>query len=128
MCTVGTLYSAYDNVRNEVVALKVEKPGKSKKVLQLEYNILHNLQGLPYICPVYEFIESGKKEVPNLIVMKMLGNERLRKIGKNLAMVKRQRGRKFTFSCAIALLVNCVRSVAPDAVCNRGGARQRLHP
>jgi hypothetical protein len=107
------LYSAYDNVRKEVVALKVEKPGKSKKVLRLEYQVLTNLQGtlLPYIeglkhiCPTYEFIESEEEELPNIIVMKMLGNITQTAIGKNLAMLKRQKGRKFTLSYAINLLV-----------------------
>lgn len=33
-------------MRKETVALKVEKPGKSKKVLELEYQILKTLQGM----------------------------------------------------------------------------------
>jgi len=110
----STLYSAFDNVRKEVVALKVEKPGKPKKVLRLEYQILNNLQGtlspyiegLEHICPIYEFIENEKEELPNIIVMKMLGNILIHTIGKNLAMLKRQKGRKFTLSYAINLLVN----------------------
>jgi len=33
-------------VRNEIVALKVEKAGKSKRVLESEYEILIKLQGI----------------------------------------------------------------------------------
>lgn len=42
---LGDLYSALDNETGELVALKVEKSDKSKKVLQLEYQILSALQG-----------------------------------------------------------------------------------
>ena len=42
---IGTIYSAYDNVRKEVVAMKVEKADKSKKVLMFEYQALKKLQG-----------------------------------------------------------------------------------
>jgi len=41
---LGVLYSAYDYLRKETVALKVEKTDKSKRILQLEYDILKNLQ------------------------------------------------------------------------------------
>jgi len=42
---LGTIYSAYDNQLKEIVALKVEKPDKSKKVLLFEYETLKHLQG-----------------------------------------------------------------------------------
>ena len=45
---IGTLYSAFDNVKNEMVALKVEKIDKSKRILQFEYQILKDLQGKLY--------------------------------------------------------------------------------
>ena len=35
-----------DNLRKEVVALKVEKADKSKKVLIFEYQVLKALQGM----------------------------------------------------------------------------------
>ena len=47
--TIGTLYSALDDVRKEIIALKVEKAGKAKRVLQLEYEILKALQGILFI-------------------------------------------------------------------------------
>lgn len=67
------------------MALKIEKPNKPKQILALEYQVLKNLQDLPHICPVYEFVDFDK--IPNcqglnFIVMKMLG--------KNLAAVKQQ--------------------------------------
>lgn len=68
-----------------MVALKVEKADKSKKVLTFEYQVLKNLQGtspmpvatenigLPNVCPVYDFIQSDQPNGQNFIVMKMLG-------------------------------------------------------
>lgn len=44
--SIGTIYSAYDNYRKELVALKVENPNKSKRILALEYQILLRLQGI----------------------------------------------------------------------------------
>lgn len=41
---LGVLYSAYDHLKKETVALKVEKTDKSKRVLQPEYKILKDLQ------------------------------------------------------------------------------------
>lgn len=69
-----------------MVALKVEKADKSKKVLLFEYQVLRHLQckitikyifyyvGLPNICKIYEFIESEQPNGLNFIVMQMLGN------------------------------------------------------
>jgi len=81
--SIGTIYSAQDNHRNEMVALKIEKADKSKKVLIFEYQVLKNLQGialpcsasldLPNICKIYDFIESGQPNGLNFIVMQMLG-------------------------------------------------------
>lgn len=46
LITLGVLYSAYDNVLKETVALKVEKADKAKKVLLFEYKVLRDLQGI----------------------------------------------------------------------------------
>ncbi len=86
-----------DKQRKEIVALKVEKADKPKKVLLFEYQVLKQLQGLPHICPVYEFIESYQPQGLNFIVMKMLS--------KNLATVKRHKGKHFTPVFALRLLV-----------------------
>ena len=53
----STIYSAYDSKRKEKVALKVEKPDKSKRILMFEYDTVLQLQGLDNICEVYEFVE-----------------------------------------------------------------------
>lgn len=42
---LGNIYSAYDKERKEMVALKVEKADKSKKVLLFEHQVLMSLQG-----------------------------------------------------------------------------------
>ena len=95
-----------------MVALKVEKADKSKKVLIFEYQVLKNLQGissyhnphpiigLPNICKTYEFVESDQVNGLNFIVMQMLG--------KNLATIKKQKGRDFTPVMALRLLVRFI--------------------
>jgi serine/threonine protein kinase len=40
---LGTIYSAEDKLRNEKVALKIEKPDKSKRILMFEYDVLKQL-------------------------------------------------------------------------------------
>lgn len=44
---VGTIFSAEDKLRNEKVAVKIEKPDKSKRILMFEYDVLKQLQGMP---------------------------------------------------------------------------------
>jgi predicted Ser/Thr protein kinase len=54
---IGTIYSADDRIRRETVALKIEKPDKSKRVLMFEFDVLKQIQGLNHTPSVYEFIE-----------------------------------------------------------------------
>jgi hypothetical protein len=82
---LGAVFSALDLQTKETVALKIEKPHKSKHILALEYVTLKRLQGLPHICPVYEFLGFNQMlgfQGSNGIVMKMLG--------KNLETAMRQ--------------------------------------
>lgn len=91
------------------VALKVEKADKSKKILLFEYQVLRDLQGLPNVCITYEFVESAQSNGLNFIVMQMLGifwDERENALGKNLATVKKQKGKDFTTEFAMRLLVS----------------------
>ena len=53
----STIYSAIDLKTQQKVALKVEKADKSKRILIFEYDTLQQLQGLPNICEVSEFVE-----------------------------------------------------------------------
>jgi serine/threonine protein kinase len=53
----STIYSAIDLKSNQKIVLKVEKPDKSKRILIFEYDSLQQLQGLPNICEVFEFVE-----------------------------------------------------------------------
>ena len=53
------------------------------------------------MCPVYDFVESDQPNGQNFIVMKMLG--------KNLATLKKQKGKNFTPVFALRLLVNRIR-------------------
>jgi hypothetical protein len=106
-----------------MVALKVEKADKSKKVLVFEYQVLKHLQGLPNICKIYEFVESDQPNGSNFIVMQMLGilycNYFL--LGKNLSNIKRLKGRDFTPIFALKLLVFFalfIRQIASNAGCN----------
>jgi hypothetical protein len=43
----GTIYAGYDPKLQKKVALKIEKPDKSKRVLLFEYQVLRKLQGPP---------------------------------------------------------------------------------
>jgi serine/threonine protein kinase len=52
------LYEAIDYKYQCYVALKVEKEKKSKQILKTEYKILTQLQDLPHIPKVYDFIEN----------------------------------------------------------------------
>ena len=40
---IGTIYSAEDEVRQDKVALKMEKPDKSKRILMFEFDVLKAL-------------------------------------------------------------------------------------
>ena len=96
-----------------MVALKVEKADKSKKILIFEYQVLQQLQGtrgfhrlgLPHICQIYDFIKSDKPGECNFIVMQMLGMKEGEGLGNNLSTVKKQKGKDFTRVTALGLLV-----------------------
>eukprot|EP00347_Sterkiella_histriomuscorum_P020241 403338552 len=78
------------------VALKIEKPDKSKRILLFEYDVLKQLQGLNHTPQVYEFVDR-KSSGQNFIVMRLLG--------KNLANQKKVLGRKMTLDLATNYLV-----------------------
>ena len=71
------LYEAFDEKYCSIVALKVEKEDKLKRILKSEYEILRNLQGVYHIPKVFEFVENYNicKELQglNFIEMELLG-------------------------------------------------------
>ncbi len=54
------IFQAFDKKLKHLVALKVEKEDKHKKILKFEYEILKSLQGLPHVPRLYDFIENEK--------------------------------------------------------------------
>ena len=50
---IGKIFEAYDNKLKKIVALKVEKEDKNKKILKFEYEILKNLQGKNLILYIH---------------------------------------------------------------------------
>lgn len=81
------IYQAHDKKLKSDVALKVEKEDKHKRILKFEYEILKNLQGLPHIPKIFEFIdnnlgmENSSTQNSNFISMELLG--------KNVASYKK---------------------------------------
>ena len=54
--TFNTLYSAYDYLLCEYVALKIEKQDQKSTLLTKEYEILQNLQNLSNVPKIYDYI------------------------------------------------------------------------
>lgn len=50
------LYLANDFSRDQKVAIKMEKPDKSRSILVAEYQFLVKLRGLPGIINVIDFV------------------------------------------------------------------------
>lgn len=66
------------------MALKVEKPGKSKRILIHESQTLQHMQGMleslthtligfPHMCRFYELVKGKDANSLNFIVMQLLG-------------------------------------------------------
>lgn len=87
-----------------LLLLRLKKLTKQRRFFCLSTRFLKTCKvsyyyslGLPHICKIYEFIESGQQNGLNFIVMQMLG--------KNLANLKKQKGADFTRPMALRLLV-----------------------
>jgi serine/threonine protein kinase len=79
------LYEAIDYKYQCYVTLKVEKEKKSKQILKTEYKILTQLQDLPHIPKVYDFIEN----YPSVEKLNGLNFIEMELLGKNLSNFKK---------------------------------------
>ena len=57
------ILEAYDTILSMDVALKIEKPGKDKKILKTEFEILKLLQQTNYVPKIYDYIESNNEYI-----------------------------------------------------------------
>eukprot|EP00831_Metopus_contortus_P029038 TRINITY_DN2396_c0_g1_i5.p1 TRINITY_DN2396_c0_g1~~TRINITY_DN2396_c0_g1_i5.p1 ORF type:complete len:141 (-),score=26.76 TRINITY_DN2396_c0_g1_i5:135-557(-) len=71
----STIYSAFDRILKKPVAMKIEKPGKSKKILKFESQVLRDMQGLPHTCKLYDYVSAADLNSLSYIVMQLLGKD-----------------------------------------------------
>jgi predicted Ser/Thr protein kinase len=50
------IYAAFDKARDKKVAIKMEKPDKSRSVLVSEYQLLTKLKGVAGVIQVVDFV------------------------------------------------------------------------
>ncbi|KAJ5072938.1 tau-tubulin kinase 1 [Anaeramoeba ignava] len=99
----GEIYSAYDMVLQENVAIKIEPISKDEKRLSLllEISILKKLQGCPYAT---QFIHCGKNLHYRFLIMELLG--------KNLSqLLKEQTFHQFSLLTTIKLGIQMISAI-----------------
>ena len=120
----NTLYSAYDYILCEKVALKIEKEDKKFALLTKEYEILQDLQNLPNVPKIYNFItdfnfsnnkENNKKS--ECIEMELLGNNILTFI-KNFE--------NYNTILAFDILIKCLNAI--EQIHNSGYIHRDIKP
>ena len=52
----SVIYAAFDVARDKKIAIKMEKPDKSRSVLVSEYQLLTKLKGVPGVIQVIDFV------------------------------------------------------------------------
>ena len=122
--TFNTLYSAYDYILCEQVALKIEKEDNKFALLTKEYEILQNLQNLPNVPKIYDYIsefnfinktENNKKI--ECIEMELLGNNIITFI-KNFEY--------YNTILAYDILIKCLNAV--EQIHNKGYIHRDIKP
>jgi tau tubulin kinase len=119
------IFQALDKKLKHLVALKVEKEDKHKKILKFEYQILKSLQGLPHVPILYDFIENTTGRLKffsessncNFIVMELLG--------KNISNFKKSRD-KFETQLACEILIQMLDAI--EQLHDRGYIHRDIKP
>jgi tau tubulin kinase len=97
----GEAYAAVDLYTNEDVAIKVEKLDNKKMVLKLEVIALKKIQSCPYVV---RYIDSGRKDDCNFLVMERLG--------ENLAELRKHAPRQcFSMSTSLRLGIQMIEAL-----------------
>ena len=74
--------------------------------------------GLPHVCKAIDFVENEKSGGINYVVMQLQG--------KNLANLKKRKGKKFTMPFALTLLLQILESI--EDMLSRGYIHRDIKP
>lgn len=77
----GQIYQAYDKLRQELVAVKVESNSQARQSLRMEVTVLRRIQNFQHAC---ELLSGGTSALYNYIVITLLGSS-LSELRKNLS-------------------------------------------
>ncbi|CAF0821027.1 unnamed protein product [Adineta steineri] len=76
----GQIYQAYDKLRRELVAVKVESNSQPRQGIRMEVTVLRRIQNREHVC---ELFSGGISTLYNYMVMTLLGSS-LSELRKNL--------------------------------------------
>jgi len=112
----GEIYSGYDVITKEQVAVKFERVDSRKQVLKLEMAVLKKLQACPHVC---RFVHCGRHTEYNYLVMELLS--------ENISELrKRQPEGKFSLSTALRLGMQMLKAI--EAVHELGYLHRDIKP
>ena len=67
----GQIYQAYDKLRRELVAVKVESNSQARQGIRMEVTVLRRMQNREHVC---ELFSAGTSALYNYMVMTLLGS------------------------------------------------------
>ncbi|CAF2856159.1 unnamed protein product [Rotaria sp. Silwood2] len=77
----GQIYQAYDKLRRELVAVKVESNSQARQGIRMEVTVLRRIQNRKHVC---ELLSGGTSTLYNYMVITLLGSS-LSELRKNLS-------------------------------------------
>jgi tau tubulin kinase len=77
----GQIYQAYDKLRRELVAVKVESNSQPRQGIRMEVTVLRRIQNRQHVC---ELLSAGISTLYNYMIMTLLGSS-LSELRKNLS-------------------------------------------
>jgi len=77
----GQIYQAYDKLRQELVAIKVESNAQPRQGIRMEVTVLRRIQNRQHVC---ELLSGGISTLYNYMVMTLLGSS-LSELRRNLS-------------------------------------------